>query len=258
MRTNRTKHLLREGKIAFGSMIGHIRSPELPRMFAEAGLDWIFIDTEHGCYTIETVQDLVRTALLTPVTPIVRVADLQYSLICRCLDMGAEGIILPRVEDPDLLAKAISWMKFPPQGVRGFGLSSPQAGYTSASFPEIMEHYNRETLVVLQIETVAALERADELASARGVDAIMIGPADLSISLGVGGEFGHPKLAAAIDKVIGVCESHGVWPAIQVRNPQIAKTWARRGMKLIGCGTDLIVLWTAMQSMAAELRASAE
>lgn len=254
MRINRTKQLLKDGKTAVGISQSQLRSPEVPRMFAAAGLDWIFIDTEHGCFTIETVQDLVRAALMTELTPVVRVADFQYDLAARVLDMGAEGIIFPRVEDPELLAKAVGWTKFPPQGVRGFGLTPPQVGYQTAPFPEIMAHKNEQTLVIFQIETQAALDRLDELLAVPGADAALIGPADLSISLGVGGQWDHPKLVAAIERVIEACEKHGRWPAIQVRNAELAKTWMRKGMKLIGCGNELVLLWNAAHGLAGELR----
>ena len=256
MRTNRTKELLKQGKVALGSVAGQIRSAEVPRLYAAAGLDWIFIDTEHGCYTVETVQDLVRASLMTDITPIVRVPDFQYSLVARALDMGAEGVILPRAESPELLAKAVSWTKFPPEGVRGYGLGAPQIGYSAASFDETIRHHNEQTLVVFQIETQAALDRREELISIPGVDAVMIGPADLSISLGVAGQFGHPKLAEAITQVIETCNKYGRIPAIQVRSPALAKTWIERGMKLVGCGADLAILWNAVSGMAAELKAA--
>ena len=256
MRTNRTKELLNQDKVALGCVAGQIRSAEVARLYAAAGLDWIFIDSEHGCYTVETIQDLVRASLLTDITPIVRVADFQYSLVARVLDMGAEGVILPRTESPELLAKAVSWTKFPPEGVRGFGLGQPQVGYQAASFGEIIRHHNEQTLVVFQIESQAALDRRDELISVPGVDAVMIGPADLSIALGVAGQFDHPKLGEAIIKVIETCNKYKRIPAIQVRSPALAKTWIERGMKLVECGADLAILWNAVNGMAAELKAA--
>ena len=119
MQINQTKEILRQGRVALGSIQGHLRSAEIPRMFAAAGLDWIFIDTEHGAFTPETMQDLIRSAVSCSITPVVRVVDFQYSLVARALDMGAQGIILPRVESPETLAEAVSWAKFPPQGPPG-------------------------------------------------------------------------------------------------------------------------------------------
>jgi 2-dehydro-3-deoxyglucarate aldolase/4-hydroxy-2-oxoheptanedioate aldolase len=256
MRVNQTRKRLAAGGVALGSSLAQLRSPEIPRMFAAAGFDWIFIDTEHGCFTIETVQDLVRSSLTLPITPVVRVADFQYDLVARVLDMGSEGLILPRVESPEVLAKALTWAKFPPQGVRGFGLTGAMVGYSDASFPEITAHLNRETLIIAQIETKAGLDRLDELASVPGLDALLVGPADLSISLGVPGEWDSPKLGAGIDRVIEACNKHQRWPAIQVRNTALAKHWMSRGMKLIGCGNELTTLWSATRAMAEDLRAA--
>ncbi len=253
MRINQTRKRLAEGGVALGCSVSQLRSAEIPRMFSAAGFDWVFIDSEHGCFSIETIQDLVRSSLLLPITPIVRVADFQYDLLARALDMGAEGLILPRVESPDLLAKTISWTKFPPQGMRGFGLTPPAVGYEAASFVEITTHLNRETLIVAQIESQAAVDRLDELAAVPGVDALLVGPADLSISLGVPGEWDSPKLNAAIDRVIEACDKHKVWPAIQVRDAAMAKRCMNRGMKLIGCGNELAILWNAVKALAADL-----
>ena len=95
----------------------------MARLLAAAGFDWAFVDTEHGGFDLETVQDICRVARLAGLSPIVRVSDLQYPLVARSLDCGADGIIFPRVEEPELLAQAVSWTKFPPVGIRGYGLS---------------------------------------------------------------------------------------------------------------------------------------
>ena len=239
--------------MALGCAQGHLRSAEIPRLFAAAGLDWIFIDTEHGAFTPETMQDLIRSAVSSSITPFVRVADFQYSLVARALDMGAQGIILPRVESPQRLAEAVRWAKFPPEGRRGFGLTPPQTGYGAASLGEIAKHANEHTLIVFQIESKTALDRAEDLISTPGVDAVMIGPADLSISLGVAGEWEHPKLVDAVMRVIEICERQGRFPSIQVRDSALAKIWIERGMKLVGCGQAQAILWNAVQTMARDL-----
>src|SRR5437879_4832352 len=118
MRKNLVKQALKEGKLQLGTGFGQFRSPEIPKLLAAAGFQWAFLDTEHGGFDLETVQDICRVSVLVGLCPIVRVADLQYSLVARALDCGAQGIIFPRVEEPELLAGAISWNKFPPLGDR--------------------------------------------------------------------------------------------------------------------------------------------
>src|ERR1700732_2085719 len=105
MRKNTVKQALAEGKLQLGTGVGQLRSPEVAKILAAAGFHWTFIDTEHGGFDLETVQDLCRAAIPAGLSPIVRVADLQYALIARALDVGAQGIIFPRVESPELLAK---------------------------------------------------------------------------------------------------------------------------------------------------------
>src|SRR2546429_1329738 len=187
MRKNAVKQALKEGKLQLGTGFGQFRSPDVPRILAAAGFQWAFIDTEHGGFDLETVQDICRISVLVGLSPIVRVAELQYSLVSRALDSGAEGIIFPRVESAELLAKAISWVKFPPLGVRGYGLTPLQVGHEKMTIPEVIEHKNANTMVVMQIETQLAVDKREELLSVPGIDAVMVGPADLSVSLGVGG-----------------------------------------------------------------------
>ena len=255
MRINQSRKRLAEGGVALGCSLSQLRSAEIPRMFSAAGFDWVFIDSEHGCFTIETIQDLVRSSLLLPITPIVRVADFQYDLVARALDMGAEGIILPRVDSPELLAKAIGWGKFPPQGVRGFGLTPPAVGYSTAS-SDITAHLNRESLIIAQVETQSGAGPGWRNWLPCRVSMHCWWGRKSSISLGVPGEWDSPKLGAGIDRVIEACSKHGRWPAIQVRSAALAKRWMGRGMKLIGCGNELTMLWNAAKGLAEELRAA--
>ena len=185
LRKNLLKEALKNGQPQYGCGFGQLRSQEVLKLLAAAGFHWAFIDCEHGGFDLETVQDLCRIAPYVNFTPLVRVADLQYALVARALDVGAPGVIFPRVESPDLLAQAISWTKFPPAGVRGYGLTPVNYDYAAVTIPQAIEHYNQETMVVLQIETETALNRVDELLDVPGVDVVMIGPADLSVSLGV-------------------------------------------------------------------------
>src|SRR5271170_3827401 len=153
MQVNAVKHALKAGKLQLGMNFGVLRSAEIPRLLAAAGFNWAFIDTEHGGFDLETVQDICRVSQLAGLCPVVRVADLQYSLVARSLDCGARGIIFPRMEDPKLLETAISWTKFPPAGIRGYGLQPSQVDYDPAPFNQVIEHVNANTLTVLQIES---------------------------------------------------------------------------------------------------------
>ncbi|SRR5579872_960346 len=243
MRANLVKQNLRAGKLQLGTGFGQLRSPEIGKMLAAAGFQWAFIDTEHGGFDLETVQDICRVSLMAGLSPIIRVADLQYSLVARALDCGGQGVIFPRVESPELLERAVSWTKFPPVGIRGYGLTAMQVDYEAATFPQIIEHMNASTMVVFQIETQRALDARDELLAVEGIDAVMIGPADLSIALGVPGEFQHPKMVEAMEKVRDSCVKRGIAPGTQTRNSALAKFWKERGMLFLGCSNDTAMIY---------------
>src|SRR5437016_7266702 len=234
MRLNHTRERLAKGEVVYGCGLQVYRSSEIPRALATAGFDYVFIDMEHGSYNLETVHDMIVSSNKAGITPIVRVGEVQYTLCARLLDQGAQGIILPRVEDPRMLQEALSWLRFPPLGKRGYGVNPTMIDYEARSFPEIIEHQNLNTLAVVQLETVGAVERADELLSLKGVDAIMVGPADLSISLGVPGQFDHPLMIETICKLIETCNRHRVVPGIQTRNVAMARQWVELGMRFVG------------------------
>ena len=254
MRINTVKQALKAGKTVFGCSTSMIRSPEIPRILAAAGLDWTYLDSEHGGFDLETLQDLIRAANESGLCPVVRVGDLQYPLVARALDCGAQGVLFPRVESPELLAQAISWTRFPPEGVRGFGLQPVHIGYETKTMPEIIAHMNANTMVVLQIETKTALERVDDLLAVPGVDAVMVGPADLSTSLGVPGEFDHPSMVDAIERVKESCNRHGVAPGLHVRLLPLALKWRDRGIRFLSCNSEIGFLLDQAKATVAALR----
>jgi 2-keto-3-deoxy-L-rhamnonate aldolase RhmA len=254
MRENAVKKALKAGQLQIGCGFTQLRSPEVARVLAAAGFHWTFIDAEHGPFDVAMLQDLCKTAMATAkLTPIVRVADMQYALVARALDCGAQGVVFPRVESPELLARAVSWTKFPPMGVRGFGLGPWQFEYERVTIAQAAEHFNANTMVVLQIETATAVERRDDLLSVPGIDAVMIGPVDLSISLGVPGDFEHPKMIDAMQNVLDSCVQHGVAPGVQVRSVALAKFWKERGMKFLGCGNEMAFMLEKASETAAAL-----
>ena len=255
MRVNLTREKLAKGGTVFGCGLQVYPSAEIARTFAAAGFDYVFIDMEHGTFNLETAHDMIRAALDTGITPIVRVGELAYSLVARLLDGGAQGIILPRVEDPRVLEEALAWMRFPPLGKRGYGVNPTMIDYEAHTFPEIIEHQNSNTLAVVQFETVTAIEQADELLSVAGMNVAMVGPADLSISLGIPGQFDNPLLIATVERLIGQCVAHGVVPGIQTRSTAMSKAWAGRGMRFVGTSGEHGLLLEKARETVAALRA---
>jgi 2-keto-3-deoxy-L-rhamnonate aldolase RhmA len=238
MRKNPLKAALAAGRVQTGAIVGQFRTPEIARIYKAAGFDWVFVDTEHGGFDLETVQDVCRVASLIDLTPLVRVADVQYPLLSRALDCGAEGVIFPRVENPELLERAVSWTKFPPEGSRGFGLTRMAVDYAEYSMPQIMAYSNENVMTVLQIETKRAVEAREELLAIDGISAVIVGPADLSISLGIPGEFEHPRMISVIESIMESCHRRNVVPGIHMRSAGPLSFWRKRGMRLLSCSSE--------------------
>jgi 2-dehydro-3-deoxyglucarate aldolase/4-hydroxy-2-oxoheptanedioate aldolase len=254
MKKNQVKQALREGRLQLGTGYQQFRNVDAIQILAKAGFDWAFLDGEHGGFGQETLRELCKAAVKTSLAPIVRVADLQYSLIARALDNWAEGVIFPRVESPELLERAVSWTKYPPVGIRGMGLTPLHVDFEAVSISQIMEHLNAEQMVVLQIETVRAVEARDELLSVPNIDAVMIGPVDLSISLGVPGEFEHPKMLAAVEKIVESSVAHGVAPGAQARSVALAKRWKDMGMLFVGCSSEVQMLFDKAKEISTAVK----
>jgi len=243
MHENHVKKALKEGKLQLGCSFAQLRSPAVATILGKAGLNWCYLDAEHGPFDFQTLQDICRASIAAGMAPIIRIADIQYNLVARSLDCGAMGVLLPRIESPEVLERAVSWAFFPPKGIRGFGFTQHNVDYEPVTLPQIIQHTNDNTMVVFQIETQAGLDRRDELTSVPGVDAVMVGPADLSISLGIPGQFEHPKLIEAIDKIIESCKKHGVAPGMHMRFLHLAKFWRDRGMRFLSTGGDALWLY---------------
>lgn len=254
MHINHVKKALREGRLQLGCSFAQLRSPAVATILGKAGMDWCYLDAEHGPFDFGMLQDLCRASIAAGMAPIVRVADVQYHLIARSLDCGAMGILLPRVESPEILARAASWTFFPPVGIRGYGFTQHNVDYEPVTIPQIIQHSNDNTMLVFQIETQAALDARDELISVPGVDAVMVGPADLSISLGIPGQFEHPKLIDAIDKIIETCRRRHVAPGIHIRSLHLAKFWRDRGMRFLSTGGDALFLFDKASETVKALR----
>ncbi len=239
MSENRVKAALRAGKPIVGTMITEFRTPEIARILASSGFDFVFIDTEHAAFDLETVTDIIRAGRAVGLVCMVRVPDAEYHLIARALDIGAEGLLVPRVESKEQVESIVRWAKYPPMGVRGFGVRGIISDYRKAGVKEWIQELNENTVVVIQIEKKKAIECIDDLVSVNGVDAALIGPYDLSISLGVPGEFDSAILNEAIQKVVDACKRHRVASGTHVREMDSLLFWMDRGMRLLTFSSDV-------------------
>jgi len=240
---NTVKQALKEGKTQYGCNLGQFRSQDVVKIVAAAGFNWSFVDMEHGGYDLETVQDICRIASTVNFAPIIRVPEITYAHVARALDVGSAGVMFPRVESPKVLEEAIGWTRFPPLGTRGFGLTPFHFEHRTLTLAQQIEEVNANTIVALQIETKKAFEAREELLSVGGIDAVMVGPSDLSISLGVAGEYEHPKMVETIEAIRDTCDAKGIAPGIHVRSTKLARFWKDKGMRFLSCSSETAMLY---------------
>jgi 2-dehydro-3-deoxyglucarate aldolase len=235
------KDKLRKKILTIGSWIttGDCAVTEI---MAKAGFDWLTVDMEHSAIDISRVQDLIRIISLSGISPLVRVGSNDSNLIKRIMDCGAHGIIVPMVNTREDALMAVSAVKYPPVGARGVGLARAQ-GY-GLEFDRYRNWVNKESIVIVQIEHKEAVDNLEEILSVDGVDGFFVGPFDLSASMGVPGEFSHPKVISAMRRIAGVAKKNPVSPGIHVIPPEHAEVLKKikEGYKFIAFSLDTLFL----------------
>ncbi len=254
MKDNLLRKALNGGRVVIGTMLQELRTPAIPMLLADVGYDFIFIDMEHGAHNMETVADLIKVTRLTGMTALVRVPDLQYHLIARCLDAGAQGIMVPRVETREQVENIVSFSKYPPLGERGCSINKGHNDYQAEALIPFVEKANKENVVILQIERKKAIEHLDELLSVPGVDAAVLGPNDLAVSYGVANDLNSPLMTEAFQKVVDTGKKYGVHTGMHIGNLAKLKEWMGKGMDIITYNTDLGFLKSSASAGLLELR----
>ncbi len=207
---NKLKQKLDRGEKPIGIFFD-TASEYLMECTGRTGIDFVIIDNEHSPIEAETSARLIRAAENAGVTPLCRVREISRPAILKLLDVGAQGLIIPNVNNVGQVQDIISYARYYPVGQRGFCPSRKDGwGFDGlGSVPETMAHFNSETLILPQCETVGALEEIEEIAALDGVDGIFVGPFDLSISMGMPGDFSNPVFQAALDRIINACRAAG-------------------------------------------------
>lgn len=241
------KEKLRRGVPTIGTWIS-LAHPALAEMAARAGFDWVTVDLEHSSITLRECEDLIRTIDLAGSTPLVRLTSNDADQIKRVMDSGARGVIVPNVSTRAEAEAAVAAVYYPPRGRRGTGLARAQA--YGAGFQEYRRRLEREGVVVAMIETALAVENADAILATPGVDAYLLGPYDLSASLGVPGKTSHPKVEAAIAKVRAAGRRAGKPGGIHVVEPDQAalKARLRQGFRFVAYSVETRVYDAAVRS----------
>jgi 2-dehydro-3-deoxyglucarate aldolase/4-hydroxy-2-oxoheptanedioate aldolase len=232
------KQKLQAGETVFGQMILELFTPGVAPLLHHAGLDFVIYDMEHGRCGYELLSQMVTSCRGTRLTPIARVPDLHAYPIARLLDIGAQGVMIPRLETPEQIRVAIEQLKYPPLGRRGVALGLAHDDYLARG-PAYFEQANHDTVVIAIIETPRALDNLDAIVATPGLDIAWMGHYDLTVSLGIPAQFDHPTFLGAMDALVAACRRHGVAAGFLPANPADMGHWLGKGFRAISLGSDV-------------------
>ncbi len=243
---NILKKKLQRQEVTIGSWItlGHTSIAEI---MAKAGFEWLVVDMEHSVITLDIAQQLIQVIEGCGIIPLVRVGENNPNIIKRVVDAGAYGVIVPMINTKDQAEAAVKAIKYPPLGTRGVGLARAQ-GYGD-KFDEYAASINEESVVIAQVEHIDAVNNLESILSVKGIDGCIIGPYDLSGSLGVPGKFNHPDVLAAVKKVEQTCKERKVALGMHVIQPDYRLVLERisKGYSFIGFSLDILFLGNSVR-----------
>lgn len=229
-----------------------IPSVEVVELIGLAGFDAVILDIEHGAHGSEALGTLILAAMARGIYPVVRVRSSDPAEIAAALDAGAAGVIVPQIGSLAEAEKAVRAARFAPDGNRGANPFVRGADYSGRL--EWFAEANRDVAILLMIEGRDGLAASEQIAAVPNLDGIFVGPMDLSHSLGVPGEMGHPDVVAAIRAAIAACRKVGITAGIFAGTPEAAKRWMGEGVSFLGVGADTAYLRAALVRAVAETR----
>ena len=238
--SNPARERLSKGEIAIGVGLRQARTVDIAPIMRQAGYDWLFVDLEHGSMDLDTATQISVAALGAGISSLVRVPRSRYDLATRVLDGGAWGIVMPHVDTAEEAREIVDRLKYPPVGHRSVYGAMPQLGFGSMPIAEAGATINANMLVVVMLESPTAIASADAIAAVPGVDALLIGSSDLTMEMGLPGQFYHPDVVKAFETMIAACRKHKKWPGIGGNYTEEGfRRYIGMGVRLVLAGSDL-------------------
>jgi 2-keto-3-deoxy-L-rhamnonate aldolase RhmA len=229
---------LRAGDVVFGQMVLELFTPGIGPMLAACGLEFVIYDMEHGRCDIGLLSEMAASCRGSEIVPLVRVPDLHFQPLSRVLDLGLQGVMVPRVETRAQAEEVVAQLKYAPLGRRGVALGVAHDLYRAGG-PEFFDQANESTIVILLLETARAFDNLEEIVSVPGVDIAWIGHYDLTVSMGIPAQFDHPRFLEAMNILVASCRRHGVAPGFLPATPESAGYWIHSGFRALSLGSDI-------------------
>jgi 2-keto-3-deoxy-L-rhamnonate aldolase RhmA len=218
----------------------------------KAGFDWVLIDLEHGIGTENNLVNQLQALSGSETVRIVRVEALVRQRVSRVLELGANGVLFPQIQNAREAEQAISYMRYSPDGVRGMA-NMVRATDFAHSFEKYYAGYKENLLGIIQIETLESLNHLDEIASIDGVDVLFVGPSDMSLALGIFQQWDHPKYIEVLERVRDAALRAGKATGTLLRSKDEYEKYYQLGYRFIGCGSDSVFVFQGALAMAREL-----
>ncbi|WP_299199721.1 4-hydroxy-2-oxoheptanedioate aldolase [uncultured Amphritea sp.] len=245
---NKFKQGLKGDKPLWGLWLG-LPDATCAEIVAGAGFDWLLIDSEHAPFELDSTMRHLQAIAPYGVPAIVRPEEGRTALLKRILDIGAQTVLVPMCDTAEQARELVKAVKYPPMGVRGLGSSLARAANWNR-IPGYLQKANDEICLIVQAETVTAMANLEEIAAVEGVDAVFIGPSDLSASMGHIGNPDHPEVVAAIENGFKVINAAGKAAGLLCINPAKAHHYVEKGAKFVGVGVDTLLLGNAAKQLA--------
>jgi 2-keto-3-deoxy-L-rhamnonate aldolase RhmA len=243
---------VRQGEVLLGQMVLELFTSGIGPMLAASDLDFVIYDMEHGRCDIALLSEMIASCRGSKIVPMVRVPDAAFAPLSRVLDLGARGVMVPRVETRQQAEDIVSQLKYAPEGRRGVATGIAHDLYRAGG-PEFFAEANEEICVIVMVETEKGFEHLDEIVSVPGIDIAWIGHYDLTVSMGIPMQFDHPRCLAAMDALVAACRRYGVAPGFLPPTAESAAHWIEKGFRVLSLGTDFGVFVDAMKKFRARV-----
>lgn len=253
---NAAKDSLENDGLSLGVGLRSARTVDIGKAMKTAGFDWLFIDMEHNAMSLDDAANISVAAQDAGIAPIVRVPGFEHHHATRALDAGAQGIVVPHVDDVETAKQMVQNVRYAPLGHRSMYGAQPQVDFETHPQGDLMAAMNEATMLVLMIESPQGVANADAIAALPGVDALLIGTSDLTAEMGIPGQLDHPDVVAAYETVIAACRRHGKHPGMGgVYNPDLMKKYIGMGMRFILSGSEFSFMMAGAKAQSAAVRA---
>ena len=239
MDVNPLRQIWDAGRAAVGTFIMSVRDISVIEIASAAGLDFVLFDLEHRAHDSETIHDQLQVARLAGMAALVGPAYVNHHAIGHVLDLGASGVVIPRVETPEDVAHSIQAVRYPPRGKRGRCGMAGHNLYSARPITEELEEYNRQIALLLKVESDSAIRRLEQLVEPEDVDGVMIGPGDLSCDMGIPGQYDHERFLELFERVRLVCRQRGIHYGKLVSTPDEVPDAVKEGATWVMVGSEM-------------------